>query len=225
MEFVPRGVQTPQLTNAEASRRLIAELLQRADTVVANAAPVHRSGSALVWASVCDAVVLVVRRDKTKRESLVHALESLRLIGANLAGIVVIDRSTRLSVDEPTNYVGKVADNPPVPLTGFRPPEPQRPASPPRFDAEPARPVSGSLATTTAGASSASGAATLGPAMMPPVQRSVTSLTVPQPRVASAAAIPEPAPATQPSPPADEAAPADHEVRTPRRRGRTSRTS
>lgn len=98
IEFIPRGTQTVHLSNAEAARALMDELTKRADTVIANAAPVPRGGSALVWARVCDAVVLVVRRDQTRREALQQTLESLRLIDARLAGIVLLERGSRMTV-------------------------------------------------------------------------------------------------------------------------------
>lgn len=109
IQFIPRGAQTVHLSNAEAARALMDELTKRADTVIANAAPVPRGGSALVWARVCDAVVLVVRRDQTKREALQQTLESLRLIDARLAGIVLLERGSRLAVGGPRTAQGSAA--------------------------------------------------------------------------------------------------------------------
>ena len=109
IEFIPRGTQTVHLSNAEAARALMDELTKRADTVIANAAPVPRGGSALVWARVCDAVVLVVRRDQTRREALQQTLESLRLIDARLAGIVLLERGSRTTVSPAPGAKGNAA--------------------------------------------------------------------------------------------------------------------
>lgn len=97
-DTVPRGQKAGQALPVDAIARLLELIGARSDTVIVNAAPVHRSGSALVWAQVCEGVVLVVRSDGTKRERVLQAVEGLRLVGATIMGSVAINRPSLMSL-------------------------------------------------------------------------------------------------------------------------------
>jgi receptor protein-tyrosine kinase len=67
----------------------IEHLLTGADLVVLTAPPVDGSASSMVWAHAADATLLVAERDRTKREQMVPAVESLRIAEANVIGTVL----------------------------------------------------------------------------------------------------------------------------------------
>jgi capsular polysaccharide biosynthesis protein/Mrp family chromosome partitioning ATPase len=92
MEVLPHGAGGPQLIDRESADQLVKALLERGDLVIINSAPVHRSGSTLVWARVTDATLLVAHRDVSKRENVTYAVDSLRQVGANLIGLVLMER-------------------------------------------------------------------------------------------------------------------------------------
>lgn len=96
MEVLPHGASGPQLIDRENADQLVRVLHERCDVLVVNSAPVHRSGSTLVWARVTDATVLVAHRDVTKRENVTYAVDSLKQVGANLIGLVLMERSWTL---------------------------------------------------------------------------------------------------------------------------------
>jgi succinoglycan biosynthesis transport protein ExoP len=77
----------------------VAEVLQRvladADVAVLTAPPVDSSPHSLVWSSAAKATVLVAERDHTQREDVPAALESLRLAGGNVIGIVLCGDHSR----------------------------------------------------------------------------------------------------------------------------------
>lgn len=70
---------------AEVLNRVLAE----ADVAVLTAPPIDSSPHSLVWSSAVKATVLVAERDHTQRAHVPAALESLRLAGGNVIGIVL----------------------------------------------------------------------------------------------------------------------------------------
>jgi Mrp family chromosome partitioning ATPase len=98
LDVVPHGAVAGHgafdLTRAQT---LLGRLLKTSDFVVVNVPPADRSPSSLVWARAADATVLVVDRRKTTRRSVVGAVQSFSLVGANLIGTVWRDRRLRLA--------------------------------------------------------------------------------------------------------------------------------
>lgn len=92
LNVVSRGGSQSNLVDIERARDLVVAAADAGDIVIVTAAPVHRSGSALVWARATDATVVIAQRDVTKRENLVHALDGLRFVGANLLGVAMLER-------------------------------------------------------------------------------------------------------------------------------------
>jgi capsular polysaccharide biosynthesis protein len=78
-----------QSTEVALAPWLIERLLESADLVLVNAAPVDRSAAALICARSVDATVLVVRPDKITREELRRVVQTLHLVGASIVGTVV----------------------------------------------------------------------------------------------------------------------------------------
>lgn len=96
LDVLPRGQRSDAgfLIEPDRARVLLDRLLGEADVVVLNAPPIERSPSGLVWARVADATVLVVREGRSKREDVSDAVKSLSLVGANLIGTVVRERTS-----------------------------------------------------------------------------------------------------------------------------------
>jgi Mrp family chromosome partitioning ATPase len=83
------------LVDPAAARRLVDRLAAEFEVVLFAAAPIHQSGSALVWARSTQRVLLVAERDRAKRDDLAYAVESLSAIGASVIGSVLVERAPR----------------------------------------------------------------------------------------------------------------------------------
>ena len=92
IEIIPVGDRGSKLMQDTSARRLLDSMRSGSDLVVLSGPPIHRSANALLWARVVDAVVLVVREETTQLENLRYAVESLRLVDANLVGTVLLER-------------------------------------------------------------------------------------------------------------------------------------
>jgi polysaccharide biosynthesis transport protein len=92
IKVIPVGDRDTQLMQEESARRLMEAARAESDLVVISGGPIHRSANSLLWARVVDAVVLVVREEATQLENLRYAVESLRLVRANLVGSVLLER-------------------------------------------------------------------------------------------------------------------------------------
>jgi len=85
---VPPGPD-PRLNDLAHVRAAMAQLTDGADIVVLSTAPIHHSQSALLWAREADGVILVAKRDTTKRDAITISVESLRMVGTPLLGAVL----------------------------------------------------------------------------------------------------------------------------------------
>ncbi|MGH3031768.1 MAG: hypothetical protein ACRDNE_13605, partial [Gaiellaceae bacterium] len=85
---VPRSAD-PGRTSWEQAEALVGRLLGEADFLVVHAASLRRSPDALAWARAVDAAVVVARLDRTKREGVESALESLEHARTNVLGTVL----------------------------------------------------------------------------------------------------------------------------------------
>jgi len=109
---VPRGGSGSYLIDINRARDFVAVLSSAADMVVINAAPVHRSGSTLIWARTTEACMIVAQRDVTKRENLVHALDSFRFIDTNVLGVAMYERRwSPFTSTKPTQRARTSVDN------------------------------------------------------------------------------------------------------------------
>lgn len=85
------------LEGADPNRlKVIVDELAGSDGIVVFAgAPIQSSPTTLAIARMADAVILVARRDRSRRDDVVFAGESLRLVEATLAGVVLTERPIR----------------------------------------------------------------------------------------------------------------------------------
>jgi len=71
---------------------VITQLAGDGGLVVIVGAPIQASPVTLALARAADSVILVARRDRSRREDVAFAGESLRLIGAPVAGVILTER-------------------------------------------------------------------------------------------------------------------------------------
>ena len=93
LHVVPVGLSRLDRLDDGIVRSIMDRLLADHDLIVVAGPPTLGSAEALVYARATDAVVVVVRRDQTKRDALAHAVESLTLVGATVLGVVLDARS------------------------------------------------------------------------------------------------------------------------------------
>lgn len=84
-----------ELLGSLAARKLLGELRTRFDYVIVDSTPLLAVTDAAILAAGADGVLLISRFGQTKREQLVHAVESLRSVGAPLLGAVFTMTPTR----------------------------------------------------------------------------------------------------------------------------------
>jgi capsular polysaccharide biosynthesis protein len=78
-----------ELLEPRQATEMLDRVLADMDAVVLTTPPVDSSPHSLVWSSTADATVLVAERDHTQREQVPAAVESLRLAGGNVIGVVL----------------------------------------------------------------------------------------------------------------------------------------
>jgi non-specific protein-tyrosine kinase len=91
LSVVPAGavaLNSSEILGAQQMYRLIQEFKSHADVVIFDSPPLIYS-DALVLAPQVDGVLLVVNSGTTGRENTINAVESLRLVGANMIGSVL----------------------------------------------------------------------------------------------------------------------------------------
>lgn len=98
IRIVPHGNSPARTPNPMRVAQLLTVLAESNDLTIVTGAPVHLSGSALVWSQACDATILVARRDRTKRDALVEAVDSLRLVRAKPTGVILYEQPSNLVV-------------------------------------------------------------------------------------------------------------------------------
>ena len=83
----PRDDEEP-LEPAQAAE-ILERVLVDVDFAVVVVPPLNRSPNSLVWSRAAQGTLLVTERDRTRREQVPAAVESLRLAGANVIGVVL----------------------------------------------------------------------------------------------------------------------------------------
>jgi capsular polysaccharide biosynthesis protein len=97
LSIVPRGQASGEdQLDVNRARNMLASLGRWADIVIVNTSPLHLSAGALAWAQAGDAVTIVATLDQSRRDDLTYAVESLRLVGANVTGTVLAERRRSL---------------------------------------------------------------------------------------------------------------------------------
>ena len=89
LDVLPQGTPDgPDLVDADRARQILDRLLSQSDLVIVATPPIRRSPSGLAWACAVDAALLVASREATRRESVSQTVQSLRRVGADIAGAV-----------------------------------------------------------------------------------------------------------------------------------------
>jgi tyrosine-protein kinase Etk/Wzc len=94
LDVLPAGVHPPnpaELVGGPRMERLLATLRQRYDSIVIDSPPMLAVTDASVLGKKTDGVILVVRAEKTDKDSVNLAIQQLRHVGARILGVVVND--------------------------------------------------------------------------------------------------------------------------------------
>jgi Mrp family chromosome partitioning ATPase len=92
LSLLPAGRARLEGADPDRLREIFESLAGDDGLVVVVGAPIQGSPITLALARAADEVILVARRDRSRREDVVFAGESLRLIGATLAGVIMTER-------------------------------------------------------------------------------------------------------------------------------------
>jgi capsular exopolysaccharide synthesis family protein len=99
LRFIPAGsppLHPAELLGSEAMRAVLADLVDRYDTVIIDAPPLNLVTDAAVLGTRADGVILVARSGATDRDALAHALAQLEAVGATVLGTVLNDVDVRM---------------------------------------------------------------------------------------------------------------------------------
>lgn len=92
LHLLPCGKIPPnpsEMLNSQAFARLLAELSQRYHRVLVDAPPVLALADARILGATCDAVLLVLHAERSRRRPSQRAVESLLGVGTRILGVVV----------------------------------------------------------------------------------------------------------------------------------------
>jgi receptor protein-tyrosine kinase len=93
VRILPAGKVRADVVDPVRLRALLAQLTGAGATVIVAAAPIKDAPQTLTWTDVTDGVILVGRRDRTHREDVQFAAESVRLVDRRLIGVMIVERS------------------------------------------------------------------------------------------------------------------------------------
>jgi capsular polysaccharide biosynthesis protein len=94
LSLLPAGRARLDGADPEQLREIVAKLAGDDGLVVIVGAPIQVSPVTLALARAADSVIIVARRDRSRREDVAFAAESLRLIGASPAGVILTERGS-----------------------------------------------------------------------------------------------------------------------------------
>jgi capsular polysaccharide biosynthesis protein/Mrp family chromosome partitioning ATPase len=92
VSVLPAGRARLEGADPERLREVFMQLAGDGGLVVIVGAPIQASPVTLALARAADSVILVARRDRSRREDVEFAGESMRLIGAPVAGVILTER-------------------------------------------------------------------------------------------------------------------------------------
>lgn len=98
LSILPAGRAPLEGADPARLRKTFGELAGDDGIVVIVGAPVQASPVTLALAQAADSVILVARRDRSRREDVVFAGESLRLVGASPTGVILTERGSIRSI-------------------------------------------------------------------------------------------------------------------------------
>lgn len=94
LSILPAGQARLEGADPERLREIIALLAGDDGLALIVGAPIEASPVTLALARAADSIILVARRDRSRREDVAFAAESLRLIGAPIAGVILTERAS-----------------------------------------------------------------------------------------------------------------------------------
>ena len=92
IRVVPAGRDETVAVDPERMAEVLRALAGENSVVVIVGGPIQAAPNTLALARATDGVILVARRDRARREDVVFAGESLRLVGASILGVVMTER-------------------------------------------------------------------------------------------------------------------------------------
>jgi Mrp family chromosome partitioning ATPase len=92
VRILPTGTHDPETLDPDRVGDLISSLAGEDGMVVVIGGPMKDSPETLALARATDGVVLVARRDRARRDDVVFAAESFRLISARFLGVLLAER-------------------------------------------------------------------------------------------------------------------------------------
>lgn len=78
-----------EMLGSRAMSKLLKELTDYFDIIILDSAPLHAVTDAQILSTKADGVILVVRAERTKRDTVIQAKSLLDKVGANILGIVL----------------------------------------------------------------------------------------------------------------------------------------
>ena len=91
LHILPSGKVPPnpsEMLGSKSMERLLNELSEIYDVVILDTPPVHAVTDAQILSTKVDGTILVVRAEKTKKESVIDGKKALEKVGANILGTV-----------------------------------------------------------------------------------------------------------------------------------------
>jgi capsular exopolysaccharide synthesis family protein len=92
LSVLPSGKLPPNPAEMLASKsmsRLLQELREYFDIIILDSAPLHAVTDAQILSTKADGVIVVVRAEKTKRNTVIESKSLLDKVGANILGVVL----------------------------------------------------------------------------------------------------------------------------------------
>jgi len=88
-----------ELLGSDRMQQLVEEMAERYDYILVDTPPVNVVSDACIIASLLDGVLMLVRKDKSRKDDTKRAIDSLRLTGAKILGFVLngVEINTRNS--------------------------------------------------------------------------------------------------------------------------------
>lgn len=92
LDVLPAGKLPPnpsEMLGSKAMEKLIKELRMKYDIILLDTAPVQAVTDAQILSTKADGTILVVKAEKTKKDSVAQAKNLLDKVGANIIGVVL----------------------------------------------------------------------------------------------------------------------------------------